>query len=133
MTINPQFWGWSTSPLTVHFWGWEQAEDIGVIFAYRGSKVVHTSIIASTVVRHDLTSKVVPILFTPHAIKWEPMAKVVRFDHVPVRSSLISTTSQAIKIDRVPRIVHSEHIGKVLRRDNTGVVHIVSQGGKVVK
>lgn len=22
---HPEFWGWSTGPLTIHFWGWENA------------------------------------------------------------------------------------------------------------
>lgn len=27
---NPQLWGLSTSPLTISFWGWEEAETVAV-------------------------------------------------------------------------------------------------------
>lgn len=25
---HPEFWGWSTGPLTIHFWGWENASSL---------------------------------------------------------------------------------------------------------
>lgn len=25
---HPEFWGWSTGPLTIRFWGWENASDL---------------------------------------------------------------------------------------------------------
>lgn len=38
---HPEFWGWSTSPLTIAFWGWEDAREL--VKARRGciSALVH--------------------------------------------------------------------------------------------
>lgn len=30
---HPEFWGWSTGPLTIHFWGWENASSLNGRFA----------------------------------------------------------------------------------------------------
>lgn len=30
---HPEFWGWSTGPLTIHLWGWENASDLNRRFA----------------------------------------------------------------------------------------------------
>ena len=37
---HPEFWGWSTGPLTIRFWGWENASDLKERFAC-APRVVH--------------------------------------------------------------------------------------------
>lgn len=37
---HPEFWGWSTGPLTIQFWGWENASDLKERFACP-PRVVH--------------------------------------------------------------------------------------------
>lgn len=129
MTIAPRFWGWTTSPLTTFFWGWEQAEDLGVIFAYRGSRVVHAATITSTVVRHDLPSKITPVVAIYQAIQWEPVTKVVQFDFTirAVRSSFIG---QAIIATRIAQVVGSTSVAGVVRHEG---VSRTSHGSGAVK
>ncbi|MCC6503469.1 MAG: hypothetical protein IT362_10080 [Deltaproteobacteria bacterium] len=41
---NPQFWGWSTGPLSIPFWGWEDAARLKGRFK-RAPVVVHASLL----------------------------------------------------------------------------------------
>lgn len=40
MMNHPEFWGWSTAPLTIRSWGWENATELNDRFA-RSPRLVH--------------------------------------------------------------------------------------------
>ena len=41
MSIRPELWGWSTSPLTIPFWGWEEAASLPVAVDTLSMKGAH--------------------------------------------------------------------------------------------
>ena len=46
MSIRPELWGWSTSPLTIPFWGWEEAGVFQAVTLSMKGAHFHRSILA---------------------------------------------------------------------------------------
>lgn len=104
---NPQLWGLSTSPLTISFWGWEEAETLnGVISGI--PRIVHVAAQAW---------KVVAASVAPRAVQWVFIPKVVNTPFIPrvlvqgdaLRKVTVSTnTGKGVKETIVARVQANE-------------------------
>lgn len=60
---QPQFWGWSTSPLELPFWGWEGAEAIAGCRGF--ARVVHAAFVHGHIVCGEPVSRAASNQFVP--------------------------------------------------------------------
>lgn len=146
MSIRPELWGWSTSPLTLQFWGWEDAGVIqniitGIPRVVRGEptwKTVHNIQPALTLIRGTFISKIVLYSFAPRmVVPAEIPSKIIKGTFTPKILRPESIASRISKENKTSSMVHQLQRPAIISHAEQGTVRIVgtqtNSPAKVIK
>lgn len=111
--IHPEFWGWSTGPLTIHLWGWENASSLNERFAC-APRLVHDVRLPGVALEVRRSCIVAFVASAPKSVCGSYPGVTVASDHVP--GICCEDSAQLVSYCRsTPKVQNNACVEKVVK------------------
>lgn len=110
---HPEFWGWSTGPLTIHLWGWENASDLNKRFSC-APRLVHAGQLPWVALDAARSCVVAAVASAPKSVCGSYTGVTVASDHVP--GICCEESAQLVSCCRsMPKVQNNACVEKVVK------------------